>query len=356
MSFLDLRDRKNMFYWQTNRKITAKQQKEIFLDRYQIVKKDEAIDAIESSLGKKVVSLSDPIEFGSVNTVRSGILDDGTKIVVRMHPHNVLNGYFWVESVATKKAKENGVATYNTLMVDDSMQKYSFAFIIMEALPGKTMKEFTDLKDFKNTETLVRETGRNVALIHNIKTEKYGFFDNEVAKNKGKLIGIYDSFDQHIFASLEEDLDYLVLQNVFPASQKDKIVKIFEDNKGLMNCSTPVLIHNDVADWNQVSDGVHITGMVDWDECFSGDPIMDFSAYSLFFGEPRMTWFKEGYQEISPIPDKFEEKFQLFKLRYLVSKLHLRKKRLTVYENEILVTLLKRGLEAMDEVFKYFRV
>jgi fructosamine-3-kinase len=96
--------------------------------------------------------------------------------------------------------------------------------------------------------------------------------------------------------------------------------------------------------------------MVDWDECFAGDPVMDFSAYSLFYGEPRMTWFKKGYQEISELPEQFDEKFQLYKLRYLVSKLHLRKKRLLVYKSENLQILMIRGLEAMGEVFDYFKV
>jgi Ser/Thr protein kinase RdoA (MazF antagonist) len=170
------------------------------------------------------------------------------------------------------------------------------------------------------------------------------------------LVGQYKEFSHHIFAALEEDLDFLVGADVFPETQKNKIIKIFEDNRHLMEVLTPSLIHNDVADWNEVSDGQHITGVVDWDECFSGDPVMDFAAYSLFYGEPRMTWFKEGYQEIAELPESFEEKFQLYKLRYLVSKLHLRKKRLMVYESETLKYLLTRGLEAMTEVFAYFKV
>ena len=83
---------------------------------------------------------------------------------------------------------------------------------------------------------------------------------------------------------------------------------------------------------------------------------MDFSAYSLFFGEPRMTWFKEGYQEVNTLPDLFEEKFQLFKLRYLVSKLHLRVVMSKVHNSEGLQRNIKRGFQAMTEVFEYFKV
>ena len=182
MQTLDLRDRTNMFYWQTNRKITAQQQKEVFLDRYQMVKSEEAKDAIEYGMGtvgksnrdKKVVELSEPIEFGSVNTVRMATLADGTKLVVRMHPHFVKNGYFWVEGLATAEAKKLGVPVYDTYLVDDMMNKFSFAYMIMSALPGKTLKEYTDDPNFHLTERLVKETGRNVAKIHQFKPKGFG--------------------------------------------------------------------------------------------------------------------------------------------------------------------------------------
>jgi len=123
-----------------------------------------------------------------------------------------------------------------------------------------------------------------------------------------------------------------------------------------MRCDSPVLIHNDIADWNTLSDGKQVTGIIDWDECFSGDPVMDFSAYSLFFGEPRMTWFKEGYSETNTLPEQFEDKFQLFKLRYLVSKLKLRVTMATVHDSEGLQRNIRRGFEALKEVFSYFGV
>ena len=364
MQHLDLSDRKNMFYWQTNRKITAKQQKEVFLDRNQSVKKEEAKAAIEYGMiqaGKKksevkVIELSDPIEFGSVNSVLKATLADGTKIVIRIHPHFVKNGYFWAEKVATSEAKRMGVPTFDTYFIDDSQTKFSFAFMIMEALPGKTLQEFTRTGSMEHEKKLIKETGKYVALIHQVHPKGFGFFDNQKAKLDGILQGQYEQFKDHIYAALDEDLSFLIEYHVLTKDQSLMIQRIFDKNQPLMNCKKPSLIHNDIADWNLLSDGKHITGIIDWDECFAGDPVMDFSAYSLFFGEPRMSWFKEGYEEISKLPKQFEEKFQLFKLRYLISKMHLRKKRLLVYNSEGLQQKLERGLQAMKEVFTYFGV
>lgn len=358
----DLSDRDGMFYWQTNRKITAKEQKEIFLDRHRIVKKEETKQAIEygmqragkSSSDARVVDMDEPIDFGSVNSVIRATLFDGTKIVVRIHPHFVKNGYFFAESLASKKAKNLGVPAFDTYFIDDSQSKFEFDFMIMEALPGKTMQKFYLEKSFTNEEAIIKETGKYLALIHQVETKGFGFFLNKEAKEKKQLIGQYLKFQDHIFAALDEDLNFLLESKTFFEKEAENIKEIFKNNINLMNCKNPVLIHNDLADWNQMSDGKKVTGIVDWDECFSGDPVMDFAAYNLFFGEPRMSWLKKGYQEITNLPENFEEKFQLFKLRYLVSKMHLRKKRSLVEDSDLLKQNLERGMASIKEVFKYF--
>lgn len=366
MKTLDLSNRKNMFYWQTNRDISAEDMKKIFLDRSQAFDKNSVIPAIEYGMQKygksmsesKVITLGDLITDGLVNNVLKAKIADGTEVIFRMHPKNVKNGYFWAESIAAQSAKDLGVLTYSTYSIVDDQKKFPFDFMIMEALPGQTMRNFTKSGEieYKWEEQLIRETGRQLGLIHRVKTEGFGFFDNKIARTENLLQGQYNSFDEHIFAALDDDLNYLLKSKKITENQKIKIKKLFNDNISLMNCEQPVLIHADIADWNTLSDGKHVTGIIDWDECFSGDPVMDFSAYSLFFGEPRMTWFKEGYSEINLLPAQFEDKFQIFKLRYLVSKLKLRIKMATVHDSEGLQRNIRRGFEAMKEVFEYFEV
>jgi fructosamine-3-kinase len=363
---LDLSNRKNMFYWQTNRNISAEDMKEIFLDRSKTFNKDDVIPAIEYGMRQtgrseeesKVIEVGELITDGLINNVLKAKIADGTQVIFRMHPKNVINGYFWVESIASQSSKDIGVPSYSTHIIIDDQKQFPFDFMIMEALPGETMRNFTKSGeiDYEWEEQLIRETGRNLGLIHKVQTDGFGFFDNKIAKKEKRLQGQYDSFDKHIFSSLKEDLDYLLKSEKISEKQKEVIKELFEKNRNLMKCDSPVLIHADIADWNTLSDGKHVTGIIDFDECFSGDPVMDFSAYSLFFGEPRMTWLKEGYLETNKFPDNFENKFQLFKLRYLVSKLKLRVKMATVHDSPGLQRNIKRGFEAMDEVFKYFEV
>lgn len=360
---IDLSDRTDMFYWQTNRKISAQQTKDIFLDRHRAVKREDAIAAIEygmheagkSKSDSKVERLDSPIKFGSVNSVFRATLADGTKIVVRMHPYNVKNGYFWVESVATKKAKEFGVPVFETYFIDDSQKKFNFDFMIMEAISGKVMQDMWPI-DAKLDKILIEETGKYAALIHKVKPKGFGFFQNGIAKEKGELQGQYRKFSEHVYAGFDEDLDFLTEQKVFSFSQRKKVEKIFSDSADLMKCNDPVLVHNDIADWNQLSNGKHITGMMDWDECFSGDPVLEFSAWSLFFDNKRLRHFIRGYKQVGELPEGYKEKERLFKLRYLISKMHLRKKRLLVVESKFLEERLKHAVKVMKEEFRYFGV
>lgn len=360
----DLSDRTNMFYWQTNRKISPQDMKKIFLDRRNTVSEKDTKAAIEYGMmqaGKskkcaKVVKMGKPIPNGSVNNVLKATLADNTEVMVRMHPYFVQNGYFWVEKIATIEAKRMGVPTYETYFIDDSKDKFDFDYMIMEALPGKTLQDFWPLEP-RLDHILMRETGKYTAMIHQVKPRGFGFFKNQIVREEERLQGQYATFRDHFYAGLEEDFMFLVDQKVINNTQRRATEKIFETRKELLDIQNPSLIHNDIADWNQLSDGEHITGMIDWDECFSGDPVMDFAQWSLFFDDKRQKYFIEGYKEISPLPDGYFDKEHVFRLRYLISKLHLRKKRAMVLTDSTFMNqMISRGMSVMKEEFKYFGI
>lgn len=322
-----------MFYWQTNRRISARQDKEIFLTRHTRIDLHLVKLAVMSGMEKagfsakdtKVKSIEPPILRGLINNVLPVVLVSGREVIIRMHPQGVKNGYFWVEKVATDLAKQQGVPTYTTLVVDDSRGTVPFDFMLMSKESGRPMQDLWPLEN-RLDQKLITETGRLVALIHQVKPHGFGFFNNGIAKNKNKLVGQYREFRQHLYAALADDLRFLEDHAVIPSAKRQNIERVFQKYESLMEWQIPTLIHNDIADWNVLTDKKRITGIMDWDECFGGDPLMDLAAYSLFFGEPRLTWFKDGYKRIGKLENN-EEKFQLFKLRYLISKLHLRKKR-----------------------------
>ena len=360
MKKIDLSNRNNMFYWQTNRPLTAEETKKIFIERHEKLDKKTLEQIVRYGMKSagyrakdtQISNVKEIIRQGSVNSVIPILLQSGRKIILRIHPKGVKNGYFWVEKVATTLAKKKGVPTYETIFIDDSQRVVPFDFMITSAVKGKPMQD-VNFSNRKLEKKLVVETGKNAALIHKIKLAGFGFFINQVAKTYQTLQGQYSSFKEHIFAALFIDLKFLVDNNVVTQVQSKDVEKLFKKSGSLMTCKQGSLIHNDIADWNELSDGKSVTGIMDWDECFSGDPMMEAAAYSLFYGEPRLTWFRDGYKKVSVLENN-EDKFQLFKLRYLISKMHLRKKRSTIDPSPTMKQNIARGIQAMEEVFDYF--
>ncbi|OGD49322.1 hypothetical protein A3J22_02315 [Candidatus Beckwithbacteria bacterium RIFCSPLOWO2_02_FULL_49_12] len=350
-----------MFYWQVDRPFDEAETKKVFLDRHQNFNSDLARQAIESGMvqaGKakskaRAVKLYEMIPFGSVNVVIKAKLADGTLVIFRGHPPEVKNGYFWAESLAAKKAREVGVPAYKTYFIDDTRDKFNFDYMLTEYLPGRNMKDMWPIAK-KLDQKLIEDTGKLLAKIHTIHTKNFGFFDNRLAKAKKQLVGIQPQWSDHVLAALTKNLNYLQKTQVITPSQRKKISKIFSANKTLLDYKRSVLIQNDLADWNQLAQNGRVTAVLDWDECHSGDPMADFACWSLFFPLERLEHLKRGYQQISPLPKEYEAKFHLLRLRYLVSKITLRKKKLTFKEDKFMRDLLNHGLKTMKQEFSWY--
>ncbi len=355
-------DRSNMFYWQSDRPFDGKETREIFMERHQRFDENIAKRAIQFGMqrhGKsesdaQVVEVDLPINSGSVNSVSKARLQDGTKVILRAHPDNIPNGYFWVEKIATVKATQAGVPTYQTFCIYDEKKEFSFDFMLIEQVKGLNVSKELTLTP-KMDEKFTAQTGKYAALINSVKTTKYGFFDNHLAKTESKLVGIHEKWKNHLLAALEPNLKYLQDKQVLTSDQRQQLEQVFTNHEALMKCESPRLIHNDIADWNQLADSEgNVIAMIDWDECFSGDPVMEFAAYSLFYDEPRLTWFRAGYESISKLGEDFEEKFHLYKTRYIISKLHLRKVKLEDHSSVFLQDKLDFGLKCLNDELKWY--
>ncbi|MCA9371498.1 aminoglycoside phosphotransferase family protein [Candidatus Woesebacteria bacterium] len=362
-TLFDLSDRTNMFYWQTNRNISPQENKQLFLTRRKdfsktLVKQAIAYGMQQYGLSEKdaqVVEMSGPIQLGNINNVVKATLQNGLEVIARVHPPQVKNGYFWVEKTAAANARKKGAASFSTYYIDDTRKRFAFDFMLLECLPGTAIKHMLPLEPAIIT-TLMKDLGAQCAKFHNVHPTDFGFMRNDIAKTKGELVGQYPTMRDHFYAALDDDLRFLVSEGLFSQKQEDAIRKICKNNEQLLQLQTSSLVHNDVADWNVLSDGTRITGIVDWDECCAGDPVMDFAQFSLFYDDTRMKPFIEGYRTISALPTHFDEKLALYRLRYLISKLHLRFKRSKVDSAPFLQTLIKHGMTVLEEVFHYYNI
>lgn len=352
-------DRRNMFYWQVDRPMTMPEFAEIFMGRHAYFDEKRAADTITVWLSSvsgyencqvKEIITNQELEKGSVNVNRYVVLDDGRELVLRLHPTGLKNAYFDVEALAMDTAHAV-VPTPKIIGVLHDDPPYDF--IVMEKMPGRNMHVYLQ-EHPEHEDTLVREMGRTMAKLHTVKVSGYGFFDNERAKS-GELVGLRDNFRDHVLASLSENLSVVVSGGYLSIQQATAVESLLTESE-LTHCDDPRLLHNDLADWNVLVDDEKLTAVLDWDECFAGDPVADIACWSLFFSSKRLITFLEGYTEVTNTDDSFEEKLHLYRLRYIAAKMSLRHRKFAYQKDHIMEHLLDAGKQAIIEEMVYFNL
>ncbi len=352
-------DRSECFYWQTDRKVSSEETAMIWKDRHAAITNEELLSKINTELKNDKLVYIKPFDenaqtsLGNVNSIRVGVLESGKEVIIRCHPKGVRNGYFYAESLASQIALENELPAYKTYLIHELENESDISYQIIEKLNGNTVQFY--LKEHPEMEEqLVIEMGKTMARLHKIKVNGFGPFDNEQAKN-GNLKGVHKSLKDSINAGLEENLERLVTYNILTKEIADKMKTLFNDNE-LLNSDISVLIHNDFADWNLLTDSNKITGIIDWDECVGGHPIQEIACWSTFFDPERIKPFLKGYFNEVPKYDNFDEMFELMRLRYIISKMALRIKRYTYEQTPFLKSMIEKGEKHLEELMDIFNL
>jgi Ser/Thr protein kinase RdoA (MazF antagonist) len=356
----NIADRSNVFYWQAERSIEPKDAALVWADRHRYFSDEELLKRVNEVLDKeKLVSIIpfDPksqTNLGNINSVRIGTLESGKEIIIRCHPKGVMNGYFHVESLAADKANEAGLPSFETIAINDFTGGDDFAFQVIEKLPGATVQ--TWLEEHPEDEAaLLPQIGKMMARLHKIPVDGFGPFNNERAKN-GELVGLHQNLAGAMQAGLDFDLSVLTKESIVSPEQATSISKMFTDENPLLALEKGVLVHNDFADWNLLTDGKDVSGVIDWDECVGSDPIADVACWSTFFPPERLGVFLEGYWQVAKKPDDFTQKFELFRLRYTLSKMTLRIRKYTWDPSETVKNKIEYGKQHLAKSFKYFGI
>lgn len=350
-------DRTECFYWQTDRKISAIEAANIWQDRHSSIVNDDLLIKINSRIKDVKLQYIKPFNpnaetsIGNVNSIRVGVLESGQEVIIRCHPKGVKNGYFYAESLASKIALEHGLPAYKTYFIHELEDEDDVSFQVIEKLDGQIIQTYLKENPEKE-EQLVYEMGKTMAKLHKIKVKGFGPFDNEQAKS-GNLIGIHNSLKSSVNAGLKENLERLVKYNILTTEIASKMKNLFETSN-LLNSEESVLIHNDFADWNLLTDGKNITGIIDWDECVAGNPISEIACWATFFEPERIKTFLKGYFSETPKYENFESMFELMRLRYTISKMALRIKRYSYEQTPFLKNLLEIGEKHLQELINIF--
>ncbi len=305
--------RTGIFYPKTDQ-IVSTEELEKLKRRYDSFPLGSVSQIIEELFGEKPKGI-EQIKAWGIRHVLFRVLLRDSEVVFRANVTADRDDYFFVEKWAQDLLRKNGLPAYKVYAVDTSRKEFPFDYMVMEAVEGKDIESTWPLSP-ETEKSLMFQCGELLAKLHRIKTGGFGFFDEEKAKT-GETDGSLSSWEEHVLTALEPNLQYLLGLNLITEGKAERIREVFKENKNLLELKQGMLVHGDYCDHNVMVSGEKITGIIDWEDCISGDPVHDIAFWSTFYPRERLPLLMEGYGKVGK---DFQERFELYRLRIAVSK------------------------------------
>ncbi|KKP86160.1 MAG: hypothetical protein UR89_C0031G0003 [Candidatus Roizmanbacteria bacterium GW2011_GWA2_35_8] len=221
-----------------------------------------------------------------------------------------------VEKLITEKVAMAGIKANEIIHVNISRKKYPFDFQIQEKFEGLDPEiEFHGTQ--KDYDKISFQLGQMIAKMSSITFNGFGRFDEKLAGTKK------NNYD-YIITELDDQLKNIVDNHHLSFEQSDKIIKIFEESKDLINVKTGSLVHYDLADhnlrYNPVTFDLEV--IFDWESAVSSDPFLDIGSCPTWKTlHEREEKLLEGYSSLKTLPDNYREKINIYRLRTMLWKL-----------------------------------
>lgn len=187
---------------------------------------------------------------------------------------------------------KNNIPVQDILKIDRDMRINNKEYIIYRYIDGNTISQW--LKQGKKlTKELLISVASILGQIHNIKFETRGYLDEKLNVTN-EVEPIANLFDKHINDNVK-----LRLGNENINKIKSIIYKYEEELSYIEKDSR--LIHGDFQGTNIIINNETVSGIIDWEFCMSGSPLMDmgqFFRYEEYFDNELIIAFENEYKKV----------------------------------------------------------
>lgn len=286
---------------------------------------DEITSVIQKHFPDETVTEIISLNGGTFNTVYringSGVLEGGVilktgpgqGVKVPAHEKDILK----TEVYAYKILEGQKIPVPKIYGFDFSKTLLPCDYFLMERMSGKTWFEYWPIRD----PGLMRALGKYTARIHSVGMDWFGEISADPAKR-------FHTWGEAFTAMMEEVLGAIQAQNL--RLPFDEIRYAVGSRRTMLDAlKKPSLVNFDLWAGNifvrKQDDGYYLTGMIDFERSFLGDPLASFSSALLLYDNvEKETAFLEGYNKNSEkqlvITDTDREKMVLYQmLMYLRS-------------------------------------
>ncbi|MEK7497354.1 MAG: aminoglycoside phosphotransferase family protein [Patescibacteria group bacterium] len=303
------------------------------------VKPEIVKDIVLKAIGVELDNL-ERVVAGEVNEVYDAQTSEG-RCIVRISRGKETR--FLAEKWALDKAREAGVPAPNMFFVDEVMDNGKKLKVCVEnKLPGVAMNELVE-QDKLNDEQIEQinlEAGEILARIHSVIPQGFGkLYEGGMGSKKTWA----DYMLKHYNDKRNDELYTFAEKVGISRDQIDKAIDILKDHEYIYKTVTPHLLHCDFGPKHFLITDGQITGIIDFENCMSGDPVYDF-AWKNYFGEDTL---KEGYLKLAELPDDYELRVKLYGLRIGIDLIWW-------YVAENHTTGMAHAKKKMEELLKYF--
>ncbi len=264
-------------------------------------------EVVQEIMHKSMVS-KQKIIAGEMNEVYEVRLSSGETVILRIsrskHPR------FEIEKWAIEQARQLNVPAPEVYGVTSrQLQDQNLAFNIEEKLEGEFMSDlgYTHNNDSPEVRKWCQEIGAIISRIHQIKTEGYHFLQDN-------LKGEFDTWEAWV-ADRVKDRDYYKKGAVHAGLEADIIDRGLEYLQTVEPVVEPRLLHHDVSPKHFLICDNTVSGIIDFENASSGDPVSDLAWWDFWNGWARpVEWLVEGYEDKALIEEKFEERLKAYRI------------------------------------------
>ena len=272
--------------------------------------------------GKRLAEVSQNEKQGTFHRLFLIRLIDDSRWLLRF---NIL-GDAWpgfalhLEAWAAGRVREAGIAAPEILTTDTSRKNCQFDYQIESVVSGKNLGEFDE--DENTTLRLLKEFGATLADLHRIQLNGYGWIGIPSLEKleSANFSGVCSAWSDYLGIRLEAHVGTCEKMGAIDTKLGSRIREHFDEFFTGSKSFRASLLHGDPGSHNVMTDGVRITGLVDWEDCLSGDPIYEIAFWATFHPARRYRAFLEGYQKVNTLPADFDSRFWLYFLRVALAK------------------------------------
>lgn len=202
---------------------------------------------------------------------------------------------FAAEVLVHNKLFASGIKVPQIIGFEHKNDLTGLSMMLVDEILGTSIEENipqTNLRD------ILYEAGYQLALIHNISVDGFGWIDR---KHYSSLKGEKENFNEYFCEYLDKDLQTL---SQYPFSDKEilEITDLMKKAKKILNVKNAVLVHGDFDISHIFHSAGTYSGIIDFGEIRGNNPLFDLATFIGFYQDrAQYSYLLEGYSKIKTL-------------------------------------------------------